>query len=167
MNRTQLQRKAPLRRSGMSSLPVRGRSKARRKLRWRSTGPIPSVVDLVLARADGFCEWCGDPISGERGRDWSLQHRVPRQMGGSRTPWINQPSNLLLVHGDGTTGCHGFIESNKPDGEQRGFVIRRGHILPINVKALIRLPNVAGVTRRMRWVWLTDDGQRTPTEDTK
>lgn len=42
-------------------------------------------------------------------------------MGGSKRPTTSQPANGLLVHGTGTTGCHGDIERNPQLAEARGF----------------------------------------------
>jgi hypothetical protein len=67
----------------------------------RHTGPDDDTVITVLMRSmrDGrtSCEICGDPITGERGRDWCVHHRVPRGMGGTRSAHVNLPPSLLVV----------------------------------------------------------------------
>jgi hypothetical protein len=44
----------------------------------------------------------------------SVHHRRPRMMGGSRneSTYI-KPANLIVLCGSGTTGCHGWVESNR------------------------------------------------------
>jgi hypothetical protein len=84
---------------------------------------------LIIRRDGGRCQWCGyllfaslDPISQPR-RQYSLQHRRPRGMGGSKDPALGLPSNGVLVCGTGTTLCHGHIESNRDEAKRRGFLI--------------------------------------------
>lgn len=116
----------------------------------RNTGPTPAVVDLVVERAGNACEMCGRTLGRIRGVDWSVQHRVPRGMGGSRAHWINSAVNLLAVCGSGTTGCHGLIESRRADAVVNGWLIQhRAH--PSAVAVLIE--------RGSRWVYLTSDGR--------
>lgn len=55
----------------------------------------------------------------------STQHRVPRGLGGSSTSWINDPANLVTVCGDGTTGHHGWLESNRAAAYALGVLVRR------------------------------------------
>ena len=117
------------------------------------SNPDGQTVDLVLRRAsvDGFirvCEVCGDPISGERGWDWSLHHRRGRD----GKPDSHTPQNLLVVHGrDNAAGCHGRIHRNR-EGESRfnGWLISRNSIEsdPLVIPALL-----CGA-----WVYLGHDG---------
>jgi hypothetical protein len=63
----------------------------------------------------------------------NIHHRKPRQMGGSRMAWLNEPENLLMLCGSGTTGCHGWIESHRTDGYHFGWLLRTGslpHLTP-------------------------------------
>jgi hypothetical protein len=80
-------------------------------------------VELVLHRDAHRCAWCRDFVSGERGWDWSIHHRRAGGMGGDKRYDANFPSNLVLVHGNGTVGCHGEIESRRGDAQIRGFLI--------------------------------------------
>jgi hypothetical protein len=82
------------------------------KSRYRQTGPANDVVEACLERASYACEINGCELRGDRGEGWSMQHRLPRGRGGDRDPRINLPSNLLVVCGSGTTGCHGLIEDS-------------------------------------------------------
>lgn len=73
---------------------------------------------LVLERDQDRCVRCGAACTGQRGRDWSIQHRIPRGMGGSRREDINRAANLLTMCGSGTTGCHGWIETTAQGREE-------------------------------------------------
>jgi hypothetical protein len=88
-----------------------------------STGPHRDVVDLVLERDQHSCAWCGGCLWGDRGMDWSIGHRRPRRNGGDPRPDTNLPSNLVALHGSGTTGCHGEIERERDRAEQVGFLL--------------------------------------------
>lgn len=115
----------------------------------RRTGPNSAVVDAILERAGYSCEVCGIGLGPDRGWDWSVQHRVPRQAGGTKAPWINAPSNLLIVCGSATTGCHGVIESHRSGAVAGGWLILARQN-PRNVAALIY---------RDRWKYLGDDAE--------
>lgn len=119
----------------------------------RSTGPSPAVVDAVLERDHWSCVLCDEGIVGERGRDWSIGHRIPRGMGGTTDPRINLPSNLITLCGSGSTGCHGATE-----GPLRGMAYREGWLVrrhddPRLIPVLIE--------RGRRYVYLTNDCKRT------
>jgi len=111
----------------------------------RSRGPSHHVRSIVIDRASWTCEWCGGapPTLG-----MSVHHRQPRGMGGSRKVHVNAPANLLLLCGSGTTGCHGWVESNRRTAVTWGLLVPR--------------PGLPAVTpvfyRRERWVLLDDDG---------
>lgn len=100
----------------------------------KSTAPSRATVELVWERDGGACARCGRSLRFDaRGFDWSLHHRTPRGSGGSRAPWINLPSNLALLDGSGTTGCHGYFEKNRKEAEDKGFIVRRGIRLPADI----------------------------------
>lgn len=44
-------------------------------------------------------------------------------MGGTTDPRINDPRNLILLCGSGTTGCHGWVESNRRTAQRLGYLI--------------------------------------------
>ena len=103
--------------------------------RRRVTGPDHHTRFLVTARASSCCEVCGISVV----RDiCSYHHRVPRGMGGTRSPWINLPSNILLVCGSATSmgGCHESIESHRERAYANGWLVRRGAFLPAEVPVL-------------------------------
>jgi hypothetical protein len=77
-----------------------------------------AVIALVRKRDQHQCVRCG------REGALTTQHRVARGMGGSRhRPWVNQPSNLVSLCGSGTTGCHGWVESNPIPAKSAGWAV--------------------------------------------
>lgn len=90
---------------------------------YRQTGPASDVVEVVLERAGYSCEICNHMIGDRRGRDYSLHHRRPRQMGGTRWAGSNLPSNLLVVCGSGVDLCHGDIESHRATAAMAGYLV--------------------------------------------
>lgn len=86
------------------------------KRRRRDTGPDFWTRQLVQARFGGRCARCG-------GFGTSVQHRKPRQAGGTRDPLINAASNLIWVCGHGTTGCHGHMESYRSEAYESGWLV--------------------------------------------
>lgn len=85
----------------------------------RDTGPDRRTRAAVLIRdgymcADG-CGPCGPGIA-----PYSIQHRKRRSQGGT-----SAMSNLILVAGTGTAGCHLRIDSRiDPQDEARGYTVR-------------------------------------------
>jgi hypothetical protein len=79
----------------------------------------PSIRKRVLAR-DEFCVRCGFLIDPG---NYSIHHRKPRGMGGTKDPAISRLSNLLALCGSGTTGCHGWVESSRRLAYERGFLL--------------------------------------------
>lgn len=111
----------------------------------------PDVRDAVWARAGDACEVCGIGLT--RQSPHSIHHRRPRRMGGSTAADTNRPANLVLLHGTGTDGCHGAIES------ERAGAYRWGLLLTANADPSatpVRLLSHGG------WVLLDDDGTFTP-----
>ena len=91
----------------------------------RNTGPDKTVVDAVLERAQYSCEACGAMVGDRRGFDYSVHHRRPRGMGGTRRFGTNLPSNLMILCGSANTGCHGLVESNRFAALARGFLVQQ------------------------------------------
>lgn len=115
--------------------------------RHRSTGPSSTTVEAVLERAQWACELCSAEIGDRRGEDYSVHHRRPRQMGGTRWAGSNSPSNLMLLCGSGTTGCHGVVESHRSGAVAAGWLVLSRED-PATAPVLIH---------RERWVLLTAD----------
>ncbi|MFI6496832.1 HNH endonuclease [Nonomuraea typhae] len=109
-----------------------------------------AVRQLVLGRDGYACVCCGRSIIG---RQYSLQHRRARKMGGSRLPWIDQPQNLITVLGSATTLCHGRMEKRQRADQDRGYVISEWpEIDPA------RIPLIVVTEFGEATVWLTPDG---------
>lgn len=102
-----------------------------------------SSVRAVKARAQNRCERCGTADAYR----WSLHHRKPRGMGGTKNPLINSPANLLLLCGSGTEGCHGWVESHREESYESGLLVHRNDD-----------PDEIPVTLRYGTVWLDDVG---------
>jgi len=77
--------------------------------------------EVVLARDGTTCQFCGEDVTNKLA---SIQHRIPRGMGGSRL--VNIPSNGVLVCGSATTpgSCHNDIEhEDRKQAERLGYLI--------------------------------------------
>lgn len=44
-------------------------------------------------------------------------------MGGTKRADANLPPNLLVLCGSGVTGCHGWVESNRNEAREEGFIL--------------------------------------------
>ena len=120
--------------------------KPRKRAAKRSLGVSKTTRVLVLNRAKYRCEKCGVPLY--ETLYYSLHHRTPRGMGGSRQVRLNLPSNLVAICGSGTTGCHGWIESNRSVSEDEGWLVSR-------YQEVAEVPlQIWGVG----WRYLTDEG---------
>ncbi|QDM55958.1 HNH endonuclease [Gordonia phage Trax] len=65
---------------------------------------------IVYERSEGVCEiCCMAPAQ-------SVHHRRKRSHGG---PWT--AANCIHICGDGTRGCHGWIEANPKKAHDRGY----------------------------------------------
>ena len=93
-------------------------------------------------RALGCCERCG--LYGAN----NAHHRVNQSQGGS-----DELSNLLLLCGSGTTGCHGWVTEHPDFARWDGLSVARGND-PSTVSVL-RYDRITGTESR---VYLTDDG---------
>lgn len=130
--RTSLTAKTPLKRTtALTSSPLSASSKHRnsagnqrqKRVTAKDTGPSEATVKLVGERDGWCCVRCGAACRGQRGVDWSVQHRRARGMGGSRRPDTNQPQNLILLCGSATTGCHGYVEAEREIARGCGWAI--------------------------------------------
>ena len=106
----------------------------------RNTNPKQKAKAIVLERSDGACERCGC------GRATEIHHRLPRRMGGTRRPEVNEPSNLLHLCAE----CHRWIETNRREAEADGLLLKDRQD-PTDVKVLLwngrlRLDNAGGWT---------------------
>ena len=121
--------------------------------------PTPQVRHDVIARDKSQCQWCGRVVDTSAGW-YSLQHRRARGMGGTSRPESNTAANLVLVHGTGTTGCHGDIERHPLTASAAGFRIQQ-HDKPYSLPVF----GWAGF-RRVWWVFDDDGGRNQISEET-
>jgi len=101
------------------------------------TGFPKPVRDLVHARSGGFCERCGEQPAVQ------IHHRRPRGMGGSSREDTNNAANALHL----CVGCHQWIESNRAEAVEMGWLVRQ-ESKPLHMPVLLR----------GEWVWLDDAG---------
>jgi hypothetical protein len=84
----------------------------------------PKVSDevrfLCFARAGYRCERCGKSGTAF---GFSLHHRRPRMMGGTLRLHIHQPAWLIVLCGSGVDGCHGWVESNRDQARDDGYLL--------------------------------------------
>ena len=79
---------------------------------------VEAARSLVRARDGHRCQMCGQSIVNIPS---SIHHRIPRGSGGSAL--LERASNLVRLCGDGVRGCHGFIESNRRNAEETGWLL--------------------------------------------
>jgi hypothetical protein len=97
------------------------------KPQWKPARAVTSsrvparIREAVLARDDRCCQLCGVSLYG---RDYSLQHRDARGMGGSKLK--NTMANLVALCGTATTGCHGHVESQPLESDRYGWSVPNG-----------------------------------------
>lgn len=115
--------------------------------------PLLKVIEkvrlLIFARAGGMCERCG---AKDHPHGWSIHHRRPRMMGGSRNPNLHLPANLILLCGSGITGCHGWTESNRDQARIHGYLL-------YEIDDPERIPFVD--SKGYFW-WIDNSGQKSP-----
>jgi hypothetical protein len=106
-----------------------------------SAGVLTRDRVLVITRANGMCEVCGEaPAS-------NIHHRRPRGMGGTRRA-IHSPAWLLAVCGQGNaSGCHGRIESDRYAAQVAGWLL-----------GPLEEPSTCPVRLAIGWVVLDDEG---------
>ena len=112
----------------------------------RKTGPSEATRLLVLMRANGLCEDCGGSLT--KGFGMSVHHRQPRGMASTKKLNSNSESNLPVVCGSGTTGCHGWIESNRSESYEKGYLVS------YNKQSSEDTP----IKLRDGWFYLTNEG---------
>lgn len=135
------------------------------------TGFSSATVARVLERDRGACVRCGRSVDlSARGIAWSVHHRRPRGMSGSRNPLVSAASNALTLCGSGTTGCHGAVESDRDSARQRGYLVPQWRD-PADVPVLHRVhgwswagdtewvPLVQGELWMQAGEWLADEAR--------
>lgn len=116
----------------------------------RSTGPSATTRTLVGNRDDGLCVRCGQNAT-------NVHHREARGMGGRKGAdhdRVNGMAYLLSLCGSGTTGCHGWVESNRTRAQRDGYLLRRNAVTVPADQVPVYTSN--------GWQRFTDDGHRVP-----
>lgn len=121
LRRTPITRKTPMPRGDKQA---RGPVKSRK--RSESTHIPKDIRTAVLNRDDHRCQRCGRDIS--NGLPYSLQHRRPRKMGGSKL--LHTMANLVTVCGTATSPghCHSAIESHRVWPTATGWLVPNGAV---------------------------------------
>lgn len=104
-------------RKELSRGPVKPRKRS------ESTHVPKTIRDAVLARDDWRCQRCGRDIS--NGLPYSLQHRRPRGMGGSKL--LHTMANLVTLCGTATSPghCHSAVEGDR-GSKATGWLVPNG-----------------------------------------
>lgn len=103
---------------------------------------IPTKIRSRLHdRAGGRCEICG--LYGAN----NAHHRRNKSQGGQ-----DVLSNLMLLCGSGTTGCHGFVTEHPTDAVVEGWTIQGVVAVPARTEVRVRgvkglLDDAGGFTR--------------------
>lgn len=145
--RTELAR-TPLRRKTAMQRVAKAKRTVERQRKRYDTGPDQATRVALWERANGRCEVCGLPIAMDRWPGYSRHHRLPRGRGGH-----NRLSNLLLLCGTGTTGCHGLIESQRALAYGNGWLVHTGDE-PTEIPVEL--------AKHLEAMYLTDDGDYAP-----
>ncbi|KFI50039.1 HNH endonuclease [Bifidobacterium biavatii] len=111
-------------------------------------GPDSDTRRLILHRDAYRCLVCGRDLDASWS-GYSIHHRRLRSHGGSD---LNQPSNLILLCGSGTTGCHGEIHAHPDHAYQHGWLVH----------AWADPTTIPLLTHRHGWILLNPDGTWTP-----
>lgn len=98
--------------------PLKRTTKRRTKAVGLPSGIRPEQRLNALMRDQARCRRCGIVCLNVPS---SLHHRLLRSRGGT-----DELSNLLLLCGSGTTGCHGEAHANVSDAEADGFICKTG-----------------------------------------
>jgi hypothetical protein len=77
--------------------------------------PTGATFTRVCERDEGKCASCGEEVWGDRGFHFSLHHQRPES---------HRCGNLVLLHGSGTTGCHGHVERERAESYRLGLLVR-------------------------------------------
>ena len=86
-------------------------------------GRTERQVRRLVKERDNVCVRCGFFIY--VGEPYSLQHRKPKRMGGSRDPLVHSAANQIRVCGTATSagGCHFYMESNRAEALEMGWLL--------------------------------------------
>lgn len=104
------------------TVPKEDRRNRPKRVDGVTSSEVPQRIrDAVLARDEWTCTYCGIPIDR---LNYSLHHRRPRGMGGSRR--LHTMANLVTLCGSGVDGCHGVVERDRPTSRRTGWLVPNG-----------------------------------------
>ena len=113
----------------------------------KATRATQEAARRIVRERDGHrCQMCGASIVDQPS---SIHHRRRRGMGGSAL--LERASNLVRLCGTGTTGCHGFVESQRTLATVRGWLL-----------GFLDDPEAAPLQCYDGWFLLDDQGSRIP-----
>jgi len=117
---------------------------------------VPRLIcEKVDTRDHYACVRCGKSLHVTSG---SRHHRQRRAIGG------HQVSNVILLCGSGTTGCHGWVHAHPREARAAGWIVRAEGLVapettPVQVVA-------AGQGSPLIWVMLSPQGRQMKIPDT-
>jgi len=113
----------------------------------RASRAVQEAARRIVRERDGHrCQMCGVSIVDQPS---SIHHRRRRGMGGSAL--LERASNLVRLCGTGTTGCHGFVESQRTLATVRGWLL-----------GYLDDPEATPLQCYDGWMLLDDQGSRIP-----
>lgn len=120
----------------------------------KAHGVSKAVAELVIVRDSATCVVQVTHPGLARASE-QIHHRMPRGMGGTRDPQVNQAPNLVCV----CAPCHTYLESHRTEAADNGWLIR----------GVLR-PATSPLLYRGRWMYLSAEGRvvqflKTPWED--
>jgi hypothetical protein len=112
--------------------------------------PTQKTCNLMDERDGYCCVRCGKSLYSAL--TFSRHHR---RMRSHAFPGLHKPSNLILLCGSGTTGCHGWVHAHPAESYRNGWLVRSTNYpdeMPV-------------MDHRHGWVLLDNDGHWTPTNE--
>lgn len=111
-----------------------------------------NIAQMVMIRSGARCEIRSpECLGGDHGsllhlpRDqWSLHHRRPRGMGGSKRVDVHSLAMLVGTCGHGSKGCHRYAEIHRTWAEARGLLLPKEGVADVADPARVPLVMPSG-----------------------
>jgi hypothetical protein len=118
-------------------------------------GTVSAALCKQVDERDRYCcVRCGKSLHVTSG---SRHHRQ------RRAPGLDYISNLILLCGSGTTGCHGWVHAHPEEARAAGWIVRTLSLLSPEETPLQVVSN--GEHSPLYWVMLPRDGRRVRVPD--